>query len=53
VLLFGKKYIIPMDFNVPSLRIIVPTRMSSDEFLKSRLNTLMELAEDHFIESFN
>jgi hypothetical protein len=53
VLVFGKKFLIPMDFIVPSLRIIVPNGMPSEDSLKDRLKTLMELEEDNFIASFN
>ena len=43
----------PMEYIVPSLRIIVATGMDDEEALEECIVQLVQLKEDHFIADFN
>ena len=43
----------PMQYLVPSLRIVVAMGMDNKAALKERLDQLVQLEEDHFVVGFH
>ena len=43
----------PMEYIVPSLKIIVLTDMADEEIVNERLLNVVELEEDHFVARFH
>jgi hypothetical protein len=52
-LVYGKEAVMPLEFVVPSLRIVVTTQMSDDQALQRQLDELLELEEDRLIAGHN
>ena len=51
-MVYGKEAIMPMEYIVPSLRIVAFTDMAEPAIMEERLAQLMALEEDHFIANF-
>jgi hypothetical protein len=52
-LVYGLKYVVSMEYLVPSLRIVVFTGMDDTGVVQERLAQLVELEEDRFITGFH
>jgi len=52
-LVYGVEAIMPMEYIVPSLRIMAFTRMVDRRALEERLTQLTELKEDIFLVGFH
>ena len=52
-LVYGQEVVIPMDYIVPSLRIVVATCMDDEAALEDHATQLIQLEEDHFIAGFH
>jgi hypothetical protein len=52
-LVYGLKAIVPMEYLVPSLRIVAFTDMDDTGVVRERLAQLVELEEDKFIVGFH
>lgn len=52
-LVYGTKAVMPMEYIVPSLRIVAITCMSDREPLEERLVQLEELEEERFLVGFH
>jgi transposase InsO family protein len=52
-LVYGLEAIVPMEYLVPSLRIVAFTNMDDTRFVQKRLTQLVELEEDRFIARFH
>lgn len=50
---YGQEVVMPMEYIVPSLRVIALTDMVDEETLNERLLHLVGLEEDHFITRFH
>lgn len=52
-LAYGQRVVMPMEYIVPSLRIVVLIDMEDKETMNERLLHLVGLEEDHFITGFH
>jgi transposase InsO family protein len=52
-LIYGQEVVMPMEFIVPSLRIVALTELIEAGIVQKRLSDLMELEEDHFFTGFH
>jgi hypothetical protein len=52
-LVYGLKVVVPMEYLVPSLRIVSFTGMDDTGVVQERLAQLVELEEDRFIVVFH
>ena len=52
-LVYGQEVIVPMEYIVPILRIVVMTKMTVGDFVKQRLSQLVQMEEEHFIVGFH
>ena len=52
-LVYGIKAVMPMEYIVPSLRIIALKEVADHESLEERLMQLLEMEEDHFLARFH
>ena len=52
-LLYGQEAVMPMEYIVPSLRIVSATGMDNAEALEDCIAQLIHLEEDHFIVGFH
>ena len=52
-LVYGLEDVVPMEYLVPSLRIVAFTDMDDTGAIHERLAQLVELEEDRFITSFH
>jgi len=52
-LVYGQEAVIPMEYIVPSLRVVVFTDMIDSDVAEERLSRLIQLEEDRFIASFH
>jgi hypothetical protein len=52
-LVYGQEEIIPMEFIVPILHIVVITELSNSRVVEERLSQLVQLEEDQFVEDFH
>jgi hypothetical protein len=52
-LVYGLEVVVPMEYLVPSLRIVAFTNMDDTSLVRERLAQLVELEEDRFIVGFH
>jgi transposase InsO family protein len=52
-LVYGHKAVVPLEFLVPSLRIVAITNITERGTVKERLNQLMEMEEDRILAGFH
>ena len=52
-LAYGQEVVMPMEYIVPSLRIVALTDMADAETMNERLLHLVGLEEDHFLVGFH
>ena len=52
-LVYGKEAIIPMEFIIPSLRIVAKTNLMEENEMHESLEDVMELEEGRFITRFH
>jgi transposase InsO family protein len=52
-LFYGLEVVVPMEYLVPSLRIVSFTNMDGTDVVQERLTQLVELEEDRFIAGFH
>jgi transposase InsO family protein len=52
-LVYGQEAVMPMDFIVPSLCIVVMTELMDSDVVEERLSQLMALEEDRFFAGFH
>jgi hypothetical protein len=52
-LVYGLEFVVPMEYLVPSLRIVSFTDMDDTSVVQERLAQLVELEEDIFIVGFH
>jgi hypothetical protein len=52
-LVYGLEFVVPMEYLVPSLRIVAFTDMDDTGAIQERLAQLVELEEDIFIVGFH
>ena len=52
-LVYGLEVVVPMEYLVPSLRIVAFTNMDDTGIVRERLAQLVELEEDRFIAGFH
>ena len=52
-LAYGQEVVMPMEYVVPSLKIVALTEMTDVEIVNQRLLHLLGLEEDRFIARFN
>jgi hypothetical protein len=52
-LVYGPKVVVPMEYLVPSLRIVAFTDIDGTSIVQERLAQLVELEEDRFIAGFH
>ena len=50
---YGIKVVMPMEYIVSSLQIVVLTNMDDCETMEERLAQLLELEEDYFLAGFH
>jgi hypothetical protein len=53
MLVYGLEVIVPMEYLVPSLRIVAFTDMDDTSDIHERLEQLVELEDDRFIAGFH
>ena len=53
ILVYGQEAVMPMEFIVPSLRVIAMTNLTYTNAIRRRLEELMKLVEDIFIAGFH
>jgi len=52
-LVYGVEVVMPMEYIVPSIRIVALTRMANREALEERLAQVVDLEEDRFLVGFH
>ena len=52
-LVYGQEAVMPMEYIVPILQIVVVTRMCDEWDIEERLDQLLQLEENRFIEGFH
>ena len=52
-LAYGQEVVMPMEYVVPSLRIVALTDMAYEDIVNERLLNIVGLEEDHFIAGFH
>jgi hypothetical protein len=52
-LVYGLEVVVPMEYLVPSLRIVAFTDMDDTGVVQERLAQLVELEEDRFVAGFH
>ena len=52
-LAYGQEVMMPMEYIVPSLKIVVLTNMADEETVSGRLLNLIGLEEDQFVVGFH
>jgi hypothetical protein len=52
-LVYGLEVVVPMEYLVPSLRIVAFTDMDDTSVVRERLSQLVELEEDRFVAGFH
>jgi hypothetical protein len=52
-LVYGLEVVVPMEYLVPSLRIVAFTNMDDISVVHERLSQLVKLEEDRFITGFH
>jgi hypothetical protein len=53
ILVYGKEAVVPLEFQVPSLRVAIITNMTKRGVVQERLNQLMEMEEDRILAGFH
>jgi len=49
---YGKEAVVPLEFQVPSLRVVVITNMIERGEVQERLSQLVEIEENNIMEGF-
>ena len=52
-LVYGQEAVVPMEYIVPSLRIVMLTQMTNEDAVEKRLLYLIQMEEEHFIAEFH
>lgn len=52
-LIYGMKFVMPMEYIVPSLRIATLIGMTDHKAMEERLTQLEEIEQEWFLESFH
>jgi hypothetical protein len=52
-LVYGLEVVVPMEYLVPSLRIVAFTDMDDTSVVRERFSQLVELEEDRFVAGFH
>ena len=53
ILVYGQEAVMPMEYVVPSLRVVTITRIRYFDVVEERLLQLIHLEEEHFIARFH